>query len=136
MAHDIKSTIRQILLETVMFDTYSRTSDDEFVPIGWEESPLLDEAVERIVQTVRKENVVNQALASLTKDGKPLGMMQCNGCGYVEAYQPTDVTPEEFQAESKAAIMKTKEHFANKGWQTSWGYDLCPECAKEGKFKQ
>lgn len=40
--------IRNILLQTIMFDTYMRDEDGDFVPIRWEESPLLDQAVDRI----------------------------------------------------------------------------------------
>ena len=32
--------------------------------------------------------------------------------------------------DGKQTIMQRKEHFKDQGWQMSWGYDLCPECAK------
>lgn len=74
---------------------------------------------------------MKRLMDELAKDGKPVGFMQCNNCGYVVAYHPTDVTAEQMEQEGKETIMRLKEHFRELGWQTSWGYDLCPECVQE-----
>jgi len=131
MNDKLKSTIRQIMLDTVMFDTYGRNEDGDFIPINWEESPLLNKAVDQIAESVLNQSIIDQALSSLTKDGQPVGTMQCNGCGYIEAYQPKDVTAEDFKKGGKSVVEKGKKHFAEQGWKTSWGYDLCPECVKK-----
>src|SRR5438094_391653 len=37
-------------------------------------------------------------------DGKPVGFMECNRCGYTEAFQPTDVTAEQIGKEDKTVF--------------------------------
>jgi hypothetical protein len=65
---------------------------------------------------------------------KDFALMICNGCG---------VTDDSFQPEARRLIgagadpikyiKEIKKYFAAKGWKTSWGHDLCPNCAKEAK---
>lgn len=125
------STARTIVnqlanLWEVPIDIRQATNDqcDEFVV------KLLNVLLNEVAEHEMSPDIMRQIMVGLAKEGKPVGHMQCNACGYVEAYSPTDVTTEEFQKNGKATIQKMKEHFANNGWKTSWGYDLCLECAK------
>lgn len=76
------------------------------------------------------DDLMKQLMDELSKDGKPVGYMQCNNCGLVSAFHPTDVTAEQLEKEGKATIMRMKEYFKEQGWVTAWGFDLCPECVK------
>ncbi len=78
-----------------------------------------------------KDTLIKQMMNALTQDGTPVSMIQCNNCDLVSAWQPTDVTAEQLEKHGKETIMRMKEHFKEAGWQTSWGYDLCLECAQE-----
>jgi hypothetical protein len=79
---------------------------------------------------VMADDLMQRLMEQLSKDGKPVGFMECNNCGYVEAYQPTGVTVEQLEKEGQQTIKRLKQHFEDKGRQTSGGYDLCPECVK------
>lgn len=61
------------------------------------------------------DDLMRRLMDELAKDGKPVGFMQCNKCGYVAAYHPTDVTTEQVEQEGKETIMRLKEHFQEQG---------------------
>jgi hypothetical protein len=65
------------------------------------------------------DDLMQRLMAELSRDGKPVGFMHCNNCGYVEAYQSTDVTAKQVEKEGKQTIIRLKKHFEEKGWQTA-----------------
>lgn len=62
------------------------------------------------------------------KPGDTASIMTCDGCGFTDdAFQP-NITAEEMQNDTAAALMSVKKYFEDQGWRVSLGYDLCPNC--------
>jgi len=61
------------------------------------------------------DDLMKQLMDELAEEGKPVEFVQCNRCGFVAAYYPTDVTPEQVEKEGKATVMRIKEHFQEQG---------------------
>lgn len=63
--------------------------------------------------------------------GWTASIMTCDGCGLLDDTFEPDITAEEMQANTEAALMSVKTYFADQGWYISLGYDLCPNCREK-----
>ncbi len=66
------------------------------------------------------------------------GVMMCDRCGKVEQMQvrnqPENMSVEEAKTFVRDMHYAAKHWYAQQGWSTSAGRDLCPDCCKaEGK---
>lgn len=57
--------------------------------------------------------------------------MTCNECGKVDMSFKPDLSEFDLQENPEAALEFVKKHYQKLGWQTSFGYDVCPDCAHE-----
>lgn len=84
--------------------------------IAWEDAELIIEAL--------KNGMVFDA-----EDPASFTAMTCNKCGKVDTSYKPDLSKFDMQENAQQALEFVKKHYEKLGWKTSWGHDLCPDCA-------
>lgn len=78
--------------------------------------------------------IINGAIgAKFIMSPSSFSFMSCNRCGFTDTSYKPDLSQFDLLENTEAAINFVKKHFEELGWQTSWGYDLCPKCVAQVK---